>query len=224
MGPSGPPPQSVLDQYWQWLFLMLTLLVTFGLRLVGLDIAGAILTGMLLGFAVVMVRDGMQQMSKYSLVYAVLCALNFFFDLLPLLTELGGRIQRASEPGETYTADGISRTTITITVRKTPFFDADMGLAYNAQSLSMLVSPIAMALGTYLAICAHNETEFPLDYEQDFGNANAIRLQRGVLAAAAAANNGSPPAGPNGARGNSAPGSGDSTFQRFHGTSFKLDA
>merc|ERR1719329_1810104 len=153
-----------------------------------------------------MVRDGMQQMSKYSLVYAVLCALNFFFDLLPLLTELGGRIQRASEPGETYTADGISRTTITITVRKTPFFDEGMGLAYNAQSLAMLVSPIAMALGTYLAICAHNETAMLWDDDEDFGGASALRIQRGALLAAQAAGNA------------------DSGFQRFHGTSFKLEA
>lgn len=154
---SGPPPQAVLNQRCLWHLLMVLLCVTFLLRLIGLDIAGAMLTGLMFGFALVMTRDGMSEMTKYCLVYAVLCSLNFFFDILPLLTELGGRVQRSTDPGVTQQVDGIAKTTITITVRTTPFFDQDQGMIYNSQSLSMVFSPICMALGAYLAITAHNE-------------------------------------------------------------------
>eukprot|EP00411_Alexandrium_monilatum_P094359 CAMPEP_0175755890 /NCGR_PEP_ID=MMETSP0097-20121207/63638_1 /TAXON_ID=311494 /ORGANISM="Alexandrium monilatum, Strain CCMP3105" /LENGTH=92 /DNA_ID=CAMNT_0017064969 /DNA_START=28 /DNA_END=303 /DNA_ORIENTATION=+ len=84
--PTGPPPQAVLDQRWLWSLLMLLLGLTFVMRLIGLDIAGALLTGLMLCFGIIMTRDGMQEMAKYALVYAVLCGLNFFFDILPLIT------------------------------------------------------------------------------------------------------------------------------------------
>jgi len=37
-----------------------------------------------------MTRDGMRDMGKYCLIYSILCGLCFFFDILPLVTELGG--------------------------------------------------------------------------------------------------------------------------------------
>mmetsp|Transcript_52438 Transcript_52438/g.150325 ORF Transcript_52438/g.150325 Transcript_52438/m.150325 type:complete len:249 (+) Transcript_52438:280-1026(+) len=158
--PMGPPPQAVLDQRWLWQLLIFILGITFGLRLVGLDIAGALLSGLMLCFAVVMTRDGMQEMAKYSLVYAVLSGLNFFFDILPLITELGGRVTRTTEPGRTATdGDGIRQTSYTLTTKTIPFFDGPQGLIYNVQSLAMIMSPVCMALGVYLAITAHNEIQ-----------------------------------------------------------------
>merc|ERR1719446_1036113 len=99
--PTGPPPQAVLDQRWLWQILIMLLAITFMVRLIGLDVAGALLSGLMLCFGVIVTRDGMQEMSKYALVYAVLCGLNFFFDILPLITELGGRVSRQTQPVST---------------------------------------------------------------------------------------------------------------------------
>mmetsp|Transcript_141597 Transcript_141597/g.394706 ORF Transcript_141597/g.394706 Transcript_141597/m.394706 type:complete len:262 (-) Transcript_141597:82-867(-) len=170
---SMPPPQSVLDQSWLWKLLLFLLGVTFLLRLIGLDIAGSLLSGLMLCVAGVMMRDGMRELGKYALVYAVLCGLNFFFDILPLITELGGRVSRTKEPvGATTDQDGIQQTTYVLTTKVTPFFDGKQGVVYNVQSLAMIISPITMALGIYLAVSAHSEIQrhVPILFEQqDFG-------------------------------------------------------
>ncbi|CAL1147453.1 unnamed protein product [Cladocopium goreaui] len=64
------------------------------LQLIAVDVAGAMLTGLLLAFGWVMLKDGMCEMPKYALIYAVLCGLNFFFEILPLFSELNGRVTR----------------------------------------------------------------------------------------------------------------------------------
>ncbi|CAE7945855.1 unnamed protein product [Symbiodinium sp. KB8] len=46
----GPPPQEVLDQVWLWKLLMAGFTLVFILQVVALDVAGALLTGLLLGF------------------------------------------------------------------------------------------------------------------------------------------------------------------------------
>merc|ERR1719157_428377 len=114
---SGPPPQAILNQRWLWQILLVLLSLSFVLRFIGLDIPGALLTGLMLCFVVIMTRDGMQELSRYALVFAVLCGLNFFFDILPLLTELGGRVQRTTEPLKTVSHGGIEQTTYTLTVK-----------------------------------------------------------------------------------------------------------
>lgn len=158
--PVGPPPQAVLDQHTSWQCMLALLAVTLVLRLVGLDVAGALLSGLMLCFGIIMTRDGMQEMAKYALVYAVLCGLNFFFDILPLITELGGRVNRSTQPGPTATdKHGTRQTSYTLTTRTTPFFDREQGLVYNVQSLAMILSPLSMALGVYLSISAHNEIQ-----------------------------------------------------------------
>mmetsp|Transcript_37647 Transcript_37647/g.101880 ORF Transcript_37647/g.101880 Transcript_37647/m.101880 type:complete len:228 (-) Transcript_37647:77-760(-) len=169
--PTGPPPQSVLDQKWMWSLLLFMLGITFTLRLVGLDIAGALLTGCLLCFGIIMTRDGMQDMAKYALVFAVLCALNFFFDILPLITDLGGRTIRFTEPvASTMASHGVTQTIYTTTEKTTPFFDASQGVLYNIQSVAMLLSPLCMVLGVYLGISANNEIQrhAPPLFEEDF--------------------------------------------------------
>lgn len=172
MLPTGPPPQAVLDQKCLWNLLLFLLGITLCLRLVGLDIAGALLSGLMLYFGIVMTRDGMQEMPKYAIVYAMLCGLNFFFDILPLITELGGRVSKTTEPVSSSTsADGVQKTTYTMTTETTPFFDPSQGLVYNVQSCAMITSPICMALGWYLATTAHNEIHrhSPELFRDDFG-------------------------------------------------------
>mmetsp|Transcript_30002 Transcript_30002/g.54669 ORF Transcript_30002/g.54669 Transcript_30002/m.54669 type:complete len:230 (-) Transcript_30002:43-732(-) len=220
--PSGPPPQAILDQRWLWNFFLFLLAVTLVLRLVGLDIAGALLAGLMLCFGFIMIRDGMQEISKYALVYAVLCGLNFFFDILPLLTEIGGRVTRETEPVQTGEATvdengEIQSTIYRLTVKTTPFIDFSQGIAYNAQSFAMIVSPIAMALGVYLSMSAHNEIQrhAPALFEEDF-NAFAVpgalppqRRQRSPEV-------GSEPHRTRTSRGDN--------FEQFAGTGHKLDA
>jgi len=234
--PLGPPPQAVLDQRWIWQTLLALLSLVFGLRLLGLDIAGALLSGLMLCFVVIMIRDGMQELSKYALVYAVLCGLNFFFDILPLVTELGGRITRKAEPGGGAVGeDGTRQELYTLTTKVTPFFSLEEGLIYNAQSLSMCLSPICMALGAYLSIVAHSEIQrqtqafFDEDIE-DF--ARALPGHQALLQQQQMSLSGFP-VGPRnrsgGAGGEGEPthrpggiASARTTFERFSGTPYKL--
>jgi len=236
--PLGPPPQVVLDQRWIWQLLLCLLSLVFTLRLIGLDIAGALLTGLMLCFVIIMIRDGMQDLSKYALVYAVLCGLNFFFDLLPLVTELGGRISRTAEPGPGAVIDeGTRQDVYTLTTKVTPFFAWEEGIIYNAQSLSMILSPFCMALGAYLSIYAHGEIQRQIqgilaeDYE-DF--ARALPRHQALLLQQQQAALGSLPTGPRNRGSGAAAGEGEpirrpgdptsarTTFERFSGTPHKL--
>jgi len=158
--PEGPPPQAIIDKKWLWHVLLVLLCMCFLTRFIGLDIPGALLSGLMLCFVVIMTRDGMSEIMRYSLVFAVLCFLNFFFDLLPLMTELGGRVQSKTVPVQTTHGVGGSRQTeyrMIVTAR--PFFDGAEGFIYNLQSFSMILSPITMALGCYLAVSAHLEVQ-----------------------------------------------------------------
>jgi len=221
MLPMGPPPQAVLDQRWLWQILLTMLGATAVLRLLGVDVAGAMLTGLMLFFSVIITRDGMQEVGKYALIFAVLCGLNFFFDALPLLTEVGGRMSRSTQPIEAHTtADGVRSTTYTVTTKVTPFFDPSQGIIYNAQSAAMLASPLCMALGVYLALSAHNEIQrmspeaWATDIE-DFAFAPPTGISSpslGALASSASARG----------RGQTAMDPRE-TFERFSGTGHKLD-
>lgn len=236
--PMGPPPQAVLDQRWLWNIMLFLLGMTFTLRLIGLDIAGALLSGLMLCFGVIMTRDGMQEMPKYALVYAVLCGLNFFFDILPLITELGGRISRVALPADSSVDDkGYRSTTFTMTTRITPFFDPSQGLIYNVQSMAMVLSPLTMALGVYLAISAHNEIQrltmpfWEADLE-DFGRAFPQQQATATMnAGATAARNRAMGASSIPPRQSTSPGAGASTasstggresYERFTGVAHKL--
>lgn len=168
---AGPPPQEILDQLWLWRLLIAGFSVVLVLQIIVVDIAGALLTALLLGFAILMLRDGMQDMPKYALIYAVLCGLNFLFDMLPLLNELCGRTSRASDvkrwPGN---FNGTYVTQYTVTTKVTSFLDPRLGFVYNAESVAMLLEPIFMALGCYLATVAHSEIQrvFPSAVPDDF--------------------------------------------------------
>lgn len=177
--PQGPPPQGIIDKKWLWHLLIVVLTLCFLLRFVGLDIPGALLSGLMLCFAVIMTRDGMQETLRYALVFAVLCFLNFFFDLLPLMTELGGRVQSKTVPLTSHSESGGARQTeykMVVTTR--PFFDNAEGFLYNVQSFSMVLSPIAMALGCYLAVSAHLEAQrvMPDFFDGDFREEGLVGL------------------------------------------------
>lgn len=217
----GPPPQAVLDQKPLWRILYFLLGITFVLRMVGLDIAGALLSAVMFCFAVLCTRDGLADLCRYALIYGVLSLMNLVFDLLPLLYCWSGRMESQVTPMDPA---GDERAAYTVTTESHPFFDFSQGIAYNAQSVAMITSPIAMLLGAYLGISAHNEVhrlgilDEDVDFYQGRGPGGQFTLAAGQRAletgnAAAAANAsmryGSLPGGPTGAR-------------RFEGTSYKL--
>lgn len=218
MIPTGPPPQAILNQRWLWQVLLALLSLSFVMRFIGLDIPGALLSGLMLCFAVIMTRDGMQEISRYCLVFAVLCGLNFFFDVLPLLTELGGRVHSKTMPMTTTSASGMKQTVYTVTVQTTPFFDASQGLVYNVQSLAMILSPITMALGVYLSLSAHNELQRNFAFiDDDFPEAGLLANARPAFMTR------------NGRRSEHAEGDAErptdaqrSQIQHFQGTAYKL--
>lgn len=157
---TGPPPQEILDQLGLWKFLIVGFTVVLVLKVIVLDIAGALLTGLLLGFGWIMLAEGMQEMPKYALIYAVLCGLNFLFDILPLMSELCGRSTRTTHVNRLPQDDsGTFVTQYTLVTKTSSFFDPSMGMTYNVESVSMLLEPCFMALGCYLATVAHHEIQ-----------------------------------------------------------------
>lgn len=163
---TGPPPQEILDQLCLWKLLIAGFSTILVLKIIIIDIAGALLTALLLGFGWVMLRDGMQEMLKYALIYAVLCGLNLLFDILPLMNELCGRTIRTTHvqafPGST---EGTKVTQYTLETKVTSFIDPSLGFVYNAESISMLMEPCFMALGCYLATVAHLEIQRLLQFD-----------------------------------------------------------
>jgi len=156
----SPPPQTVLDKRPVWFVLMLLLGATILLRMAAFDIMGGLLCGLLLLLAAVIVRDGMRELPKFSLIFGVLCGINFFFYIFPLLSNLvGGRSERRIDPVESVTYSNTQQLTYTLTVRTTPFFDHKGSVLYNVQSAGMLAMPLCMLLGAYLGIAAHQEVQ-----------------------------------------------------------------
>merc|ERR1719433_357198 len=124
------------------------------MNLVALEIIGTLLSCLMLFLAWLIVRNKMQDAPKYVVIYAVLCVLNFFFDIVPLIMSLHGRSAVTVEPGYSTSYEGIEQTTFTRTVRTTPFFDTKQGFLYNIESISMILSPVSMLIGTCLSVRA----------------------------------------------------------------------
>eukprot|EP00438_Fugacium_kawagutii_P000164 Skav214242 [mRNA] locus=scaffold2045:31241:41574:+ [translate_table: standard] len=100
----GPPPQEILefwpwcaciDQQWLWKLLMFGFSLVLILQLTAVDIAGVMLTGLLLAFGTLVSR-ARQPGTAVQLLEIVLCGLNFFFEVLPLFSELNGRVTRTA--------------------------------------------------------------------------------------------------------------------------------
>lgn len=155
----SPPPQGVLDKRPLWFVLMMLLGLTLFLRMAAFDILGGLLCGLLLILVVVITRDGMKELPKFGLIFGLLCGINFFFYVLPVLSSvMSGRSERRIEPVDSVSyGDNSQRLTYTMTVRTKPFFDPRGSLLYNVQSAGMLAMPFCMLLGTYLGVSAHQE-------------------------------------------------------------------
>lgn len=157
--PSGPPPQAVLDKRPLWQFLMFLLVATTLMRFITLDIIGGVLSGLMLCMVCMVTSDGMAELSRYALVFGMLSILCLFFDAVPLLASLDGRSDVSIEPVAQEQVGGNMQITYTTTVKTTPFFDSSQGFEYNANSFTMILSPVTMLLGACLGIHAHVEIQ-----------------------------------------------------------------
>jgi len=103
----------------------------------------------------------MKELGKFSLMFGLLCGINFIFYAMPVLGAMvAGKTEQHVEPMESSDygpRHATHRLTYTLTVKTLPFFDLSKGFMYNAQSVGELLMPIAMLLGTYLGITAHYE-------------------------------------------------------------------
>lgn len=156
----SPPSQAVLDQRPHWMFLTFALGATLLLRMVGCDILGGLLCGLLLLLAAMVIREGMSGLPKFGLLFGMMCGVNCIFYLLPLISGVvSGRSERRIAPVEAVRYKDMHQLTYTLTVRTTPFFDATAGILYNVQSVGMLMMPLCMLLGAYLGITGHQEVQ-----------------------------------------------------------------
>mmetsp|Transcript_119581 Transcript_119581/g.386072 ORF Transcript_119581/g.386072 Transcript_119581/m.386072 type:complete len:252 (+) Transcript_119581:113-868(+) len=196
----GPPPQAVINKRPLWFLLMALLGATMLLRMAAFDIMGGLLCGLLLLLAAVMVRDGMKELPKFSLIFGMLCGINFFFYILPLLSNIvGGRSERRIDPVESVSYSNTQQLTYTLTVRTTPFFDPKASLLYNVQSAGMLMMPLCMLLGGYLGISCHQEVQShaPSLFSPEDGELglDAARLPSASAAVSAASSSAALPVG-----------------------------
>jgi len=157
--PEGPPPQAVLNQRPLWWMLILLLFATLMLRMAIFDFIGGLLCSLLLLVAYLIVHDGMKNVGKFSLLFGLLCGLNFFFYFIPFITNvITGRSERHIVPVEATNRDGLHELTYVLTVKTYAFFDLGRGILYNAQSAGMMAMPVCMLFGLYLGLSAHLET------------------------------------------------------------------
>jgi len=236
--PDGPPPSQVLESKWSWRVLIVLLLACFTIRIIVSDMAGAILSGLMLCFAIVMVRNRMQEVTRYACTYGVLCFLNFILDIIPLMSALDGRYTKTVEPVYSVDARGHTTTTHHVSEQYSPFFDHEQGVIYNLQSVVMLLSPLSMILGAYLATVAHVAfvRSGTGDQEEEAEDNQELPLPPGIRGAFQGIIDGRRPsghfssnrsAGANrqdfpGARTSRSPSSARDTFEKFHGNSYRL--
>lgn len=142
-------PAAVREHYYLHWWVTTGLLYALCIaRLTALDVFGAFNTGLVAFLGYYLVKDRCQKMSQCCVLYfGVLCLMNGFFDLLPLLASVQGRLtentdSRPSEAGQKV---------YEVTVEKHPFFDQEMGDFYNYQSLIMCVAPFVQLLGSLVA-------------------------------------------------------------------------
>eukprot|EP00434_Breviolum_minutum_P014356 symbB.v1.2.012663.t1/scaffold881.1/size155427/2 len=94
-----------------------------------------------------------------SEAFSMLSMLCLFFEMVPLLSCIGGRSEVTVEPVDRKSSKNELRITYTTVIKTTPFFDRTKNYIYNGGSVAMILSPVTMLLGAYLAGQAHVELQ-----------------------------------------------------------------
>ncbi|CAJ1340329.1 unnamed protein product [Effrenium voratum] len=154
--PRAPLPEQLFHERWKWIFYTMTLTIVMLLQILSFDYIDVTISGILLLFAWRMLRDNMQEMPAYALMYGVLCGLNCSFTMLPLVGNLAsGRMIERKVRQPTQVVNRTFYQSWDIYTEIAPFFDLSRGFLYNVESLSDLLAPLCMAYGCYLSVQAH---------------------------------------------------------------------
>eukprot|EP00928_Gymnodinium_smaydae_P078940 TRINITY_DN62992_c0_g1_i1.p1 TRINITY_DN62992_c0_g1~~TRINITY_DN62992_c0_g1_i1.p1 ORF type:complete len:237 (+),score=51.35 TRINITY_DN62992_c0_g1_i1:113-823(+) len=160
-------PDHVKEQLSKWWWMLVALLISVGVgQLAALHIIQAFVTAIIAFWAHTLVRNGCEQMTQSCVFsFGLICVLQAFFDLLPLLMNLPGRrTQKTSVDGS---RSGSSKMSYRVTVEVHPFFDAAQGWQYNLQSAMMIASFVAMLVGFVVSKVTYNA--FPTSIFADDG-------------------------------------------------------
>eukprot|EP00913_Durusdinium_trenchii_P026805 g25144.t1 len=118
------------------------------------------------GIVVYMLQDGCKNMTMYCLfMLGMMSVFQCFFDVLGLLSSLGGR-----ETTQSTVHGNDEDVTVVTRITMHPFFDQKMGEEYNLQSALMLMSPAIMAMCStmcYVSYNAFSESLFDMEDESD---------------------------------------------------------
>jgi len=158
------------QKYW-WVIFSLTLMVAV-MDVFAADIFGTLFMGLMAFVVWYMVSSNCKNMSQYCLMlFGMMCLIQAVFDLITVLTMVGGRTVANKTITSSTSPDGGSTTqTITINEEKHTFFDQSMGLTYNMQSAVRIASPATMGLATLLSYWTY--CAFPLGLFEAAGQAD----------------------------------------------------
>mmetsp|Transcript_16530 Transcript_16530/g.34921 ORF Transcript_16530/g.34921 Transcript_16530/m.34921 type:complete len:230 (+) Transcript_16530:110-799(+) len=158
--PGSEAPPIVKDSYSKWWWALATFLVLACIgRLVAVDPGGALITGIIAAVAIYMVKDDCARMSQYCvLMFSIICAMQFVFDLITLCGNVGGR---QSQHTTSTVVDG-TKTSYTTVVETHPFFAKEQGWHYNFQSAMLITTPVAMLASVVLACASYRCYPNPL--------------------------------------------------------------
>ena len=134
------------------------------------DAFAGIIFAIMAGIVIYMIHDGCKNMTMYCLfMLGIMSGFQCFFDILGLLSVLGGRETTSS------TVEGTDQDVTVITkITMHPFFDKKMDDQYNLQSLMMLLSPGVMSVSC--TMCDSPASNFVGQEKPDIGYARHVCL------------------------------------------------
>mmetsp|Transcript_37627 Transcript_37627/g.103352 ORF Transcript_37627/g.103352 Transcript_37627/m.103352 type:complete len:228 (-) Transcript_37627:35-718(-) len=148
-----------------WYILMLLWICTVVGQFIALDLLGACTSGIMAYIVWCMIRDDCAMMTQSCLMaFGFMTGLCTFFELLALMTLMGGRtLERIGH----FQSTSPSSSSFTVTLEKHPFFDSSQGLVYNMQSAMLIASPVCNFIAAVLSYFAYNA--YPTFLFQDDG-------------------------------------------------------
>ena len=139
----GLVPDVVKTSHIYGWYLVAILLSCLSLgEIVSGDAFAGMIFAIMTGIVVYMLQDGCKNMTMYCLfMLGMMSVFQCFFDVLGLLSSLGGR-----ETTQSTVHGNDEDVTVVTRITMHPFFDQKMGEEYNLQSALMLMSPAIMAM------------------------------------------------------------------------------
>lgn len=148
------PPAVVKTSHVKFWWGLVSLLAAVTLaRFIVADILGGFLILIMAVIAGFNAKDNCKNMTQCCLLsFGFLCAVQLVFELIPLLSSVGGRTQRR----QVMTPVNQNQVTYTITFERHNFFDGSMPWKYNMESSIMIACPVVMLLGAVLCYYSYN--------------------------------------------------------------------